>query len=72
MLTEEQAETISQPDENKLICALPGSGKTHTFISLVDRILDVDLTIQEKQVGINRRALKPFVKNGLVKYNQLR
>jgi hypothetical protein len=24
MLTEEQAETIQEPDEHKLICALPG------------------------------------------------
>lgn len=42
MLTEEQAETIQQPDAAKLICALPGSGKTHTFISLVEKILAVD------------------------------
>jgi DNA helicase-2/ATP-dependent DNA helicase PcrA len=42
MLTEEQAETIQEPDEHKLICALPGSGKTHTFISLVNVILEKD------------------------------
>ncbi|MDC8832942.1 ATP-dependent helicase [Alteromonas gilva] len=40
MLTEEQAGTIENPNEHKLICALPGSGKTHTFISLADRVLN--------------------------------
>jgi DNA helicase-2/ATP-dependent DNA helicase PcrA len=44
MLTGEQAETIEEPDEHKLICALPGSGKTHTFISFVDVILDKEPT----------------------------
>ncbi|MBE1301835.1 MAG: AAA family ATPase [Alteromonadaceae bacterium] len=39
MLTEEQAGTIKTPHEHKLICALPGSGKTHTFIRLVAEIL---------------------------------
>ncbi|MCI2285956.1 ATP-dependent helicase [Colwellia sp. MSW7] len=39
MLTEEQAGTIENVDENKMIVALAGSGKTHTFISLVERIL---------------------------------
>lgn len=39
MLTEEQAGTIEDIDENKMIVALAGSGKTHTFISLVERIL---------------------------------
>lgn len=39
MLTEEQAGTIEEPDEHKLICALPGSGKTYTFISLAEEIL---------------------------------
>lgn len=39
MLTEEQAGTIEDVDENKMIVALAGSGKTHTFISLVNRIL---------------------------------
>ncbi|WP_462172463.1 UvrD-helicase domain-containing protein [Pseudoalteromonas xiamenensis] len=58
MLTEEQAETISQPDENKLICALPGSGKTHTFISLVDRILDVDLTYRVLMVTFTNASAK--------------
>ena len=41
MLTEEQAGTIEQPDEYKLICALPGSGKTFTFISLAEKILEL-------------------------------
>jgi len=38
-LTPEQAAVIEQPFQNKLVCALPGSGKTHTTISLADRIL---------------------------------
>lgn len=39
MLTKEQSDTIEDTTIHKLICALPGSGKTHTFISYVDRIL---------------------------------
>ena len=39
MLTEEQSGTIEVVAENKMIVALAGSGKTHTFISLVERIL---------------------------------
>ena len=39
MLTEEQAGTIQDTEENKLIIALPGSGKTYTFISLAENIL---------------------------------
>ena len=42
MLTEEQAGTIKEPDEHKLIIALPGSGKTFTFISLAEAILKMD------------------------------
>jgi superfamily I DNA/RNA helicase len=42
MLTEEQAGTIEVPDEYKLICALPGSGKTHTFMSLAEKIIDLN------------------------------
>jgi len=42
MLTEEQAGTIEMPDEYKLICALPGSGKTFTFMSLAEKILFMD------------------------------
>lgn len=38
-LTPEQAAVIENPFENKLVCALPGSGKTHTTISLSERIL---------------------------------
>lgn len=42
MLTEEQAGTIAVPDEYKLICALPGSGKTFTFISLAEKIIEMN------------------------------
>ncbi len=42
MLTEEQAGTIQEPNEHKLIIALPGSGKTFTFISLAEAILKMD------------------------------
>jgi superfamily I DNA/RNA helicase len=41
MLTEEQAGTIEEPDEYKLICALPGSGKTFTSVSLAEKILEL-------------------------------
>lgn len=42
MLTEEQAGTIEEPDEYKLICALPGSGKTFTSVSLAEKILELN------------------------------
>ena len=42
MLTEEQAGTIQEPNEHKLIIALPGSGKTFTFISLAEAILKMN------------------------------
>lgn len=38
-LTPEQAAVTLNIDESKLVCALPGSGKTHTTVSLVENIL---------------------------------
>ena len=40
-LTPEQASVIQEPNESKLVCALPGSGKTHTTVSLAERILSL-------------------------------
>lgn len=37
--TEEQAQVIANPNQNKLLCALPGSGKTHTMVELASNIL---------------------------------
>ena len=39
-LNEEQQFIIVDPHENKLICSLPGSGKTTVIIALADKILD--------------------------------
>lgn len=39
--TQEQLNAIETPDENKLIIALPGSGKTHTTVSLAEKITSV-------------------------------
>lgn len=38
-LTHEQEEAIEILEEHKIICALPGSGKTHSLMALVSRIL---------------------------------
>jgi superfamily I DNA/RNA helicase len=38
-LNEEKASIIAEPNQNKLICALPGSGKTYLSIRLADAIL---------------------------------
>lgn len=38
-LTQEQSAVIENPNQSKLVCALPGSGKTHTTISLAENIL---------------------------------
>lgn len=40
-LTHEQAAVIAEPNQSKLVCALPGSGKTHTTISLAENILKI-------------------------------
>ncbi|WP_445767790.1 ATP-dependent helicase [Rheinheimera sp.] len=40
-LTPEQASVIEDPNESKLVVALPGSGKTHTTVSLAERILSM-------------------------------
>lgn len=37
--TEEQQLVVQNPKENKLCCALPGSGKTYTTINLAEEIL---------------------------------
>lgn len=42
MLTEEQGLAVEEPNEYKLICALAGSGKTFTFISLAEEILKLN------------------------------
>lgn len=42
MLTEEQELAVEEPNEYKLICALAGSGKTFTFISLAEEILKLN------------------------------
>ena len=39
-LTDEQQAVVDDPNSNKLVCALPGSGKTHTTISLAQRITE--------------------------------
>lgn len=39
-LTPKQAAVVENPFANKLVCALPGSGKTHTMISLSQNILN--------------------------------
>lgn len=39
-LTTEQSDSIENVLEHKLILALPGSGKTHTLMALVERILN--------------------------------
>lgn len=38
-LTQEQASSIERCNENKLLVALPGAGKTHTSISLASKII---------------------------------
>jgi ATP-dependent exoDNAse (exonuclease V) beta subunit len=44
--TQEQLSVIANPTENKLVIALPGSGKTHTTVSLAEVItLDFNNTI---------------------------
>jgi len=39
-LTQEQASSIERCNENKLLVALPGAGKTHTSISLASKIIE--------------------------------
>lgn len=56
MLTEQQAETIAIPSEHKLIVALPGSGKTHTSISLADNILEESPTYNLMMVTFTNAA----------------
>ena len=40
-LTEDQ-QLVANTDEHTMCCALPGSGKTHTVISLADNLVKKD------------------------------
>mgnify|MGYP003630942339 CR=1 FL=1 len=42
MITQEQQEAIQTPNEHKLIVSLAGSGKTFTFVSLAETILNTN------------------------------
>ncbi len=57
LLNHDQFIAIEQSDENKLICALPGSGKTHTIVSLAERILMREHT-QVQMVTFTNAAAK--------------
>lgn len=72
--TAEQLQAIEEICENKVILALPGSGKTHTLISYVERILNAypdskiilvtftNASSEEMAARINAR-LPSFVRN---------
>ncbi len=55
--TEEQALILANPHENKLICSLPGSGKTYTLMRLADLILE-DPSASAMMVTFTNAAMK--------------
>jgi len=41
-LTKEQQGVVNSADGFNIVCALPGSGKTHTSIAVTEAIIEMD------------------------------
>lgn len=60
-LTNDQQEVINHRDENKLVLALPGSGKTHLSIELASEILKADIENYLIMVTFTRSSTKETI-----------
>jgi DNA helicase-2/ATP-dependent DNA helicase PcrA len=57
-LTEDQARVLDFADHYNMVCALPGSGKTHTSIALCQKILSLDPSYSVALVTFTKDAAK--------------
>lgn len=69
-LTPEQASVIENPNESKLVVALPGSGKTHTTVSLAERILSMQGTKVLMVTFTNAAAVRSITDPTPTQFNQ--
>ena len=66
-LTDDQARVVTFADEYNMVCALPGSGKTHTSMSLCERILEIDPSYKVVMVTFTRSAATELLERVLKK-----
>lgn len=65
-LTDEQQHVVECADGFNMVCALPGSGKTHTSISITERIIELSSSYSVVMVTFTKAAAKEM--QGRVNY----